>query len=126
MGFLSAYTGTIRVLVGPDNDESKYWVDLKKYITQGAQEAAESALTKLRIVDGQTVADPDVAKYRKLMVLAAVDDWNLDDDNGQILPINPHSVQRLPMPVFDKLWLQVQQNNSDSKRTTDEQLDFRQ
>lgn len=124
MGFLSAYTGTVRVQV--DSEDPKYWVDLKKYITQGAQEAAESALTKLRIIDGQTVADPDVAKYRKLMVLASIEDWNLDDDNDQILPINLQSVQRLPMPVFDKLWLQVQQNNSDSKRSSDEQLDFRQ
>lgn len=124
MSFLSAYTGTVRIKVGRDEDD--YWVDLKKYITQGAQESAEAALTKIRLVNGETVADPDVAKYRKLMVLASIEDWNLDDDNNQILPINLQSVQRLPMPVFDHLWLSVQENNSANKRGSEEQLDFRQ
>jgi hypothetical protein len=124
MGFLSAYTGSVRIKVGPPDTD--YWVDLKKYITQGAQESAEAALAKVVIKDGETQPAPDVAKYRKLMVLAAIDDWNLDDDNGQILPINLQSVQKLPMPVFDQLWLQTQKNNSETERSSDEQLDFRQ
>lgn len=124
MGFLSAYTGSIRVKVGPP--EQDYWVDLKKYITQGGQESAEAALAKMTLVNGQAQPQPDVAKYRKLMVLASIDDWNLDDENGRTMPINLQSIQSLPMPVFDTIWSQVQKNNSESDRSSDEQLDFRQ
>ena len=106
--------------------DTDYWVDLKKYITQGAQEQAEAALAKVVVNDGVAQPTPDVAKYRKLMVLASIEDWNLTDDSEKILPINLQSVQRLPMPVFDALWSQVQKNNSEAERSSDEQLDFRQ
>lgn len=123
MSFLSAYTGTTKVKVGPDGTD--YWVELRKYLTQGGQEAAEKALTKMVTVDGAPEARPDVASYRKLMVFAAISDWNLDGDDGKILPISVQSVAKLPVPVFNQLWEQVQANNSAAERTTDEQLDFR-
>lgn len=121
MGFLSAYTGTTRVNIGSD-----YWVDLRKYITQGGQEAAEAALARVITVDGEAQPRPDVAQYRKLMVLAAVQDWNLDDDNGQPLKIDVQTIEKLPLPVFNKLWEQTQKNNSEAERSPEEQLDFRQ
>lgn len=124
MGFLSAYTGTIRVKVGPPDQD--YWVDLKKYITQGGQEEAEKALLRMKIVGNDTVPNPDVARWRKLLVTAALSDWNLTDDKGQVLPLNAASVNRLPIPVFNQLWLQVQANNSETEKTPEEQIDFRQ
>lgn len=124
MGFLSSYTGTVRVNVGPPDKE--YWVDLKKFVTQGGQEAAEAALAQMTVQNGTAVPTPDVAKYRKLMVLAALEDWNLDDDQGKVMPLNIQSIQKLPMPVFDALWTQVQKNNSEADRSSEEQLDFRQ
>lgn len=120
MGFLSAYTGTYRVEFGND-----FWVDLKKYITQGGQEQAEKALMKMVTVAGSPEARPDVASYRKHMVLASIDQWNLTDDNEQILPISMQSVQRLPIPVFNELWQQVSERNSTPERSSEEQIDFR-
>lgn len=121
MGFLSAYSGTVRVDVG-----GEYYVDLRKYITQGAQERAEQALVRIKTdAAGNQVVDPDIATYRKLMVLAAIDSWNLDDDSGATLPVTEENVGKLPMPIFNTLWQQTQKNNSDNARTPDEQLDFR-
>ena len=124
MSFLSAYSGVVRVIVSKDGDK-EYWVDLKKYLSQGGQETAEAAMNRVEVAGDTPVVRPDVAKYRKLMVLAAIDDWNLDDDNGHTWPVNLQNVGRLPLPVFNKLWLQVQSNNSEAERSKDEQLDFR-
>lgn len=124
MSFLSAYNGVVRVSVSRDGNK-EYWVDLKKYLTQGGQETAEAAMSRVEVVNDSPVVRPDVAKYRKLMVLAAIDDWNLDDDNGTTWPINLQNIARLPLPVFNKLWQQVQTNNSEAERSRDEQLDFR-
>ena len=123
MGFLSAYTGKTRIKVGPEG--SDYWVDLKKFVTQGGQELAEKALLKMVTVDGSPEARPDVASYRKHMVLASLDDWNLDDDEGKVLPLNIRSVERLPILVFNQLWEQIQVNNSEAQRSPEEQIDFR-
>lgn len=123
MGFLSAYTGNTRVKVGPA--DSDYWVDVKKFVTQGGQEQAEKALLKMVAVDGSPEPRPDVASYRKHMVLASIDDWNLDGDDGKVMPVNLQSVQRLPISVFNQLWLQVQENNSEAQRSPEDQLDFR-
>ena len=124
MSFLSAYNGVTRVVVSSEGDK-EYWVDLKKYLTQGGQETAEAAMNRVEVVNGNPVVRPDVAKYRKLMVLAAISDWNMDDDNGTVWPINLQNVSRLPLPVFNQLWTQVQTNNSEAERSKDEQLDFR-
>jgi hypothetical protein len=124
MSFLSAYNGVTRVVISKDGDK-EYWVDLKKYLTQGGQETAEAAMNRVEVVNGKPVVRPDVAKYRKLMVFAAIDDWNMDDDNGQTWPINLQNVGRLPLPIFNQLWVQIQTNNSESERSKDEQLDFR-
>jgi len=56
--------------------------------------------------------DMDVARYRQLMVTASISDWNLDDDNGKIWPINAQSVQRIPGPEFDRLWSIVDELNT--------------
>lgn len=122
MSFLSAYNEVYRVPVG--DPERGYWVDLKKYVTQGGQEEAEACLAKVSVgSDGQPVAQPDVARYRKLMVKASIADWNLDEEDGRIWPINVQNVGRLPAPVFNELWEHV--NNNNASRTKEEQLSFR-
>lgn len=122
MGFLSAYNGTRRIQIG--DPELGYWVDLKQYISQGDQEEAEAALTKISVKDnGTTEVKPDVARYRKLMVKAAIADWNLDDDNGQIWAVNLQNVHRLPLSVFNEIWAQV--NAQTKSRTVEEQATFR-
>lgn len=121
MGFLSAYSGTQRLTIG--DPERGYWVELREMLSQGAKEKAEQALQgRQRINGGDVITQMDVARYRQLMVLASIKDWNLDDDNKQVWPINLQSVQRLPGIVFDELWKFV--DSSNEPRPAAEQRQF--
>jgi|SRR5579859_36273 len=106
MGFLSAYTGTTVIYL---DDEQVYWVEVKKYLSQGEKESAEAALSTGKLVqDGsggsKFEVEPNVARYRQLMVKESIQSWNLDDDNGTIWPVTLQNVRRLPAEVFDKIY----------------------
>lgn len=121
MGFLTAYSNTRKVTVG-DPDRG-YWVELREVLSQGAKEKAEQELMGRQQINGtDVVLKMDVARYRQQMVLASIKDWNLDDDNGRIWPLNLQSVQRLPGPVFDHLWSLVDEMNE--PRSVVEQRQF--
>lgn len=107
MGFLSAYEGVTRVPIS-----EKYWVELRKNVSQGDREDSERALASMLMVGGKAVPNPDVAKYRQLLVLASIAAWNLDDDNGQVWPVDLKHVKALPGAVFDLLWTEVDRNNA--------------
>lgn len=98
MGFLTTYDGTERVEL-----DGGYWVDLRKHLSTGAKETADRHLQTMTVVDGKPCPAPDVVRARQQLVLASIDGWNLDDDNGHIWPINIQSVKRLPETVFDRL-----------------------
>lgn len=109
-GFLAAYSGTRRVIIG---DLSRgYWVELREHLSQGDKEVAERALTSGKVVGGNVEMELDVARYRQLMVLASIADWNLDDTNGTVWPINVQNVRRLPGDEFDRLWKLVDELNA--------------
>ncbi len=111
MGFLSAYSGITRVPVG--DPERGYWVELREVLSQGARQKAEQELMGRQQLNGNDVhMKMDVVSYRQLMLLASINDWNLDDDNGKVWPINVQSIQRLPGPVFDDLWVRVDKSNA--------------
>jgi hypothetical protein len=118
MGFLSEYEGTERVQIN-----QQYWVDIKKNVATGEREDSERALASVLIVGGKATPNPDVAKYRQLLVLASIAAWNLDDDNGQVWPIDLKHVKALPGAVFDLLWAEVDRNNAPAEKA--EQLQFR-
>lgn len=109
MGFLSAYSGVRRVEIG--DPDSKYWVDIKEHLSQGAKEKGDRALQQTHVVDGKAQMTPDVVEFRQQLVLASIDGWNLDDDNGIVWPINMQNVKRLPAAVFDELWTVVDETN---------------
>lgn len=104
MPFLDPYGGTVTMSIG--DPARGYWVKLREYVSQGGKEAAEKALSQMLIVDGQPQIDPDTARYRQLLVLAHVVEWNLDDEHG-VWPITLENVQRIPGPLFDGLWKTV-------------------
>lgn len=109
-GFLSAYSDTRRIVLGePDRG---YWVDVKEHLSQGDKEIAERSLTSGKVIDGKMEMEVDVARYRQLMVLASVINWNLDDENGQVWKIDLQNVRRLPGDEFDKLWKVVDEMNA--------------
>lgn len=110
MGFLSAYEGTRRITVG--EPERGYWIELREVLSQGAKEKAERALSRKISLDGNVESQLDTVSYRQEMVLASIVNWNLDDDNGTVWPINMQSVRRLPGSVYEELWSLVNKLNS--------------
>lgn len=122
MGFLSAYEGTTKVPIG--DPERGYWVELREVLSQGARQKAEQELMGRQQLNGNDVLmKMDVVGYRQMMLLASIKDWNLDDDNGHVWPINLKSVQRLPGPIFDQLWSIVDESNA--PRSVADQRQFR-
>jgi hypothetical protein len=105
MGFLSAYEGTERFKI--DHPEKDYWIDLKQYISQAEKEKAEREIQTMRVVDGKPVMTPDIVKAQQLLVLASIADWNLDDANGTVWPIDMAHVRKLPDVVYDQLLKKV-------------------
>lgn len=116
--FLDAYEGVTRLEVDP---ERGYWIDLWDHASEEALEEAERAIANMRIVNGQTVPDMDVVRYRHLAVLAHLKEWNLDDD-GVPWPYTLASLKRLPARVFNELWQVVE--NLDAPMTPAERKRF--
>lgn len=110
MGFMSAYDGTFTVQI-PHPDKA-YWVVLKKHLSHGGTERSTAALQALSMVDGKPVPAPDVFRSQSERVLASVVEWNLDDDNGTVWPVNMQSVRRLPDAVFTQLHDAIEASNA--------------
>lgn len=110
MGFLSAYSTIRRVPI-----DDTYWVDLREHLSQGAKEKGDRALQQVQIVGGKAQPTPDTVEFREQLVLASIADWNIDDDNGTVWPINMQSIRRLPASVFDLLWEVVDETNAPRK-----------
>lgn len=109
MGFLSAYSGTHRVAV--PHPDREYWVELREHLPHGATEKSAAALQAVTMVGNKVQPTPDVYKSRAELVLASIVDWNIDDDNGTVWPVNMQSIRRLPEPVFDLLYQAIEQSN---------------
>jgi hypothetical protein len=120
-GFLSAYEGTERIDLGRD-----YWADVKKCLSTKESAAMEGAMGGKQQLDVGTkrqFATLDVRAGRVEMVVASLVAWNLDDDDGTLWPLDPdkppykpgcerrQSVDRLPSPVFDKIWKRCDELN---------------
>jgi hypothetical protein len=63
-------------------------------------------------VDGKARSKADIYRSHMERVLASIVAWNLDDDNGQVWPINQQSLRRLPDSVFDLLFEAVDRSNA--------------
>lgn len=123
MGFLSAYSSTTKLIIG---DKGRgYWIEIKDCLNQGDKENAERSLTSGSFKPGEDVEmSMDVARYRQLMVLASIVNWNLDDDTGKTWPIDLPHVQMLPGNEFDRIWGVVDQANKPA--STEDHKTFRQ
>lgn len=111
MGYVAVFSGTDK-LVLPSSPQ--YYVLLRKCLSRAQLKQAESLLTQAVIdMQGNGSVKPDVAGYRNAMVLFSLADWNLDDENGNVLPITPATVDMLAGPDFDAVWNRVDELNSD-------------
>lgn len=124
MGFLSQYSGTVRVnITEPGDPMGHWWVDIKKtlsgaeldiaeskklQVTQnmGDQKAAKAARERARRqllgVPADDMEDDgnavnmyiDLAAYRLELLTLAIVEWNLTDEHDQRLPLVPFDVKR--------------------------------
>jgi len=108
MGYASSYSTRETITL----TNQRYWVVIKSCLSRGELQRAERFLTKAAIsTTGTASVEPDVVEYRNAMVTASIVDWNLDDDNGNAIPIVV-GVSILSGPDFEKIWGRVDELNS--------------
>ena len=124
-GFLSLYNQTERIEVASD-----YWIDIKTNLTTAEYEAAQrSLLGKVSMLGtGGIQTEPDTIEYQHALVSSSIVAWNLTDEDGQSLPLEPEtakreSINRLPQSVFLAVYERV--NEASAPRSRDEELSFR-
>lgn len=119
MAFLSAYEGITRIyLEAADN----YYIDVREHVSYKQREAAEKALSEMKFSGTEANVNPDVTRYRQLLVLAHIKEWNLDGEDGEVWPIDFEHVGMLPDDVFDQVWKLI--DGKPEKRSKDEQRRF--
>jgi hypothetical protein len=110
MGYVASYSGTEKLTL-PTN--STYWVELRKCLSRQQLGDAERLLTQATVdMAGNGTVKPDVTSYRTTMVTFAIASWNLDDEAGAVLPVNPTTVGVLAGPDFDAIYKRVDELNS--------------
>jgi|ERR1035437_1948970 hypothetical protein len=131
-GFLSLYSGTETIKI-----RDEYWVKVRECVDQIDLEASQEALLGDRLhseqignADLTTRLDMNPSAHQYELVARAVSDWNLTDDDGVKLPLEPitskmgrdarrasvtvtrGSLERLPAPVFLTIFTRVNELNS--------------
>lgn len=114
--FLDHYEGSVTVDLG-----NGYHVELWEHASEASLEDADRAMSKMKIIDGKTDLQADLVRYRQLVMLAHLKEWNLDDE-GVVWPYTLESVQRLPKRVFNQVWTVV--DKLDEPQTTDDRKRF--
>lgn len=114
--FLDHYEGTTTVELG-----NGYHIELWDHASEESLEEADRAMSRMQIVDGKTDLQADIVRYRQLVILAHLKEWNLDDD-GVTWPYTLESVKRLPKRVFNQVWTTV--DKLDAPDTTDDRKRF--
>jgi len=124
-GFLSLYNAPQRIEVAEG-----YWIDVKTNLTTEDYEAAQRALIgKMTMIGGGELrSEPDTIAYQHELVLRAIVDWNLTDENDAPLPLEPAdnkraSIKRLPQSVFLTIYEQV--SEASAPRSKDDEVSFR-
>lgn len=129
MGFLSIYKQTDRVELG-----GGYYVDILRFLSQAQTARAEAVRMSKDIRsearDGEvtaTVIQIDQQAYNLEILVAAIEAWNLDDEDGAPLPLPPYipgkptgedlanrvrreSIGRLPQFAVNRILKQITDN----------------
>lgn len=109
MGFLDLYTGTITVDLGND-----YKVEIKKFLSNEDYTAANKALMTSPILEaGGVKAAVDINAYNNVLVLRAIESWNLTDNSDSVMPVNADSIAKLPQSVFVQILQSIEDQNKE-------------
>lgn len=107
MGFLGSNTKTVDL----GND---YWAKVRE-LTVEEYKPVEAVLAKAKIQNEQLDLAMDLTEYRRMLVSAALEGWNLTDENDEPLELTRASVDRLPIGAFEQIRQAVDSLNG-SKR----------
>jgi hypothetical protein len=83
------YYALIHMLRSDDEDA------LQAVLLGGAKNRGKVRARDDGTTDTEFDVEQDMAAYQRQMIVRAVSEWNLDDDVGQILPVNEQSVRLL-------------------------------
>lgn len=108
MGYLSQQTEVIALPSDPRNagwtpqqspEPPGYWVRIKTRLTHGDRVAAAGALLRATVdlgVTRQNISGVlNVRADEAVLVARSIVAWNLDDEQGRILPISPETINLL-------------------------------
>jgi hypothetical protein len=95
MGFLRG--STERVDLGDG-----YFAVLRE-LTTDEYAPLEDMLAQISMSEQGVSGSMNMAAYRRAMVAASLVEWNVDDDDDQVLPVGLESVGRLPIGAFETL-----------------------
>lgn len=121
-GFLTRYNEQVTVRFDDD-----YWVRARRHLKRGDYKAAQAVLVSpvMRYnigaerdsdVNAETRGEVDSSGYQNELVARALEEWNLTDDDGQVIPLGrndpvtgPDPIRRsavdaLPQEVFEKIF----------------------
>lgn len=101
MGFLRPAT-VERVELGDG-----FWADVTE-LAAGEYESVQGRMTRTTMTGDNAKIEVDLRSYRMALVTACVKDWNLTDEQGGALPLQPErvkfaSVARLPEWAFERI-----------------------
>lgn len=134
-GFLSHYDGTERIDLGDG-----YWVDVKKCLSHTELQFAQAMMGAGRQnvdLSGRQFATIDMNAFETELIVQSLVDWNIDDPDGTIWPLdaghdrrrpgdlNPYpqgcprrqSVARLPAPVTAVIFARCNELNGPLSKT---------
>ena len=106
MGYLTNSIDTIRVHLN-----EHYWVDIKTSLTLREVDKVRELETLVEFKDttskNPTATTPNIQRAAFERVVLSIFDWNIDDENGNVIPCNPSSIRnalaRFPERDYEKL-----------------------
>lgn len=113
--FVSA-TDTVRIDLG-DGD----WVDIKKRLSFGERRRARANMLRTQFDPnlGQLAAfDVDMDAQTEALMLIAIVGWNLEDEKGELVPINADTISMLDEDTGDTILDAI---NDQYRRRTEEE-----
>lgn len=99
----------------PLKSDPNYWVDWRSSVRYGDMRAASRAAFK---TTGDGDGEIDATAYADAMLLAYIAGWNLDDEQGNILPVTVENLGFLTSEDSNQLasLLQEDQKQVDKRR----------
>jgi hypothetical protein len=95
MGYFSATRRTIRVELPSD---PRYWVEVRPRLTEGEMEELNKRVYDFTTRPGSFT--PELRELRlferaRIFLEYAIVRWNLDDDDGAVVPVSPEAIARM-------------------------------